>query len=328
MPEVILDYMELHEIPQPIIRQDITTFLEYRFAQIQDKYTKESYEFPPDWPGSEVLSALVEMAVPLFIFAATLCRFIEDEAYSNPTDQLKKVLNYRKMKSDSEMDKLDATYSPVLKQLIDGRPEKAQKSLVKRFRIIVGTIVHLAEPLSPSSLASLLDIDGEQIQGQLSSLHSVLSVPSSAQSPIRMLHLSFRDFLVDADRRNKNFWVDEMETHKMIMTKCLDQMSQQGYLQENICKLPDHGTLRAEIDSRTIANHLPPEVQYACRFWVYHLNESQTGISDNDPVYVFLQEHFLHWLESLSLLGRIAESINLVWTLQTVVACIYKPSLL
>jgi hypothetical protein len=251
-----------------------------------------------------------DMAVPLFV---------EDRTSSDPIGQLKKILEDRNI-SDSEMDKLDATYSSILNQLIHGKPEKAQKSLVQRFRSILGTIIHLAEPLSRSSLASLLNIDSQQIEGQLSCLHSVLSVPSSADSPIRMLHLSFRDFLVDADQRHTNpFWVDERETHKRIMSKCIERMSQPGSLHENICNLPGHGTLRSEIDGRIIANHLPLDIQYACRFWVYHLKESQTRINDSDPIHMFLQDHFLHWLESLSLLGRIAESINLVRTLQTIV---------
>jgi hypothetical protein len=185
--------------------------------------------------------------------------------------------------------------------------------------------MHLAEPLSQLSLASLLNIDSNEIEGQLSSLHSVLSMPSSTDSPIRMLHLSFRDFLIDPDKRYTNpFWMNETETHKMVLAKCLERMSQPGILQENICNLPGHGTLRAEIDSRIIANYLPLDMQYACRFWVYHLKESQMDISDNDPVHVFLQDHFLHWLESLSLLGRVAESINLVRTLQAVVVCVSK----
>lgn len=102
------------------------------------------------------------------------------------------------------MDQLDATYYPILNQLIHRKLENIQKLLVKRFQSIVGTIIHLAEPLSRSSLASLLNIDGQQIEGQLSCLHSVLSVPSSADSPIRMLHLSFRDFLVNPDKRHTN----------------------------------------------------------------------------------------------------------------------------
>jgi hypothetical protein len=140
-----------------------------------------------------------------------------------------------------------------------------------------------------------------------------------------MLHLSFRDFLIDPDKRHTNpFWVDETESHEMVMAKCLERLSQPESLQENICNLPGYGTLRAEIDSRVIANHIPPDLQYACRFWVYHLKESQTRINDSNPVHAFLQDHFLHWLEALSLLGRIAESIDLVGILQAVVVCISK----
>jgi hypothetical protein len=109
VPVDVLDYMKLHEIPQPIIRQDITTFFAYRFAQIQDQYAKDGWPLSPGWPGSEVLSTLVEMAVPLFIFAATICRFVEDPLWSDPSSQLKKILEYRLMGIDSEIDKLDAT---------------------------------------------------------------------------------------------------------------------------------------------------------------------------------------------------------------------------
>lgn len=325
IPEAVHESIELHEIPQPIIKQDIAIFLEYRFAQIQEKYMKQGRSLPFDWPGADAMSALVEMAIPLFIFAATLCRFIEDEVYSNPIDQLTKVLRYQNMKSGSEMDKLHATYSPILNQMIDGRPGKAQKLLIDRFHIIVGTIVHLAEPLSRSSLAALLNIDSQHIEGQLSSLHSILSVPSSADSAIRMLHLSFRDFLVDPEKRHKNpFWVNETEIHKMVMAKCLERMSQPGSLQKNICNLSAPGTLRAEIDGRIITDSLPLDLQYACRFWVYHLKESQMGIRDDEAVHVFLKNHFLHWLESLALLGRIAESIHLIRILQSAVVCISR----
>ncbi|KUL81353.1 hypothetical protein ZTR_11402 [Talaromyces verruculosus] len=134
VPEDAHKDIELHEIPEPIIKQDITTFLKYRFTEIQEKYLKDGQSLPFNWPGLEAMSVLVEMAVPLFIFAATLCRFVEDPAWSDPTGQLKKVLEYRNIKSDSEMDKLAATYSPILNQLIHGRPEKARKSLVERFR--------------------------------------------------------------------------------------------------------------------------------------------------------------------------------------------------
>ena len=106
------------------------------------------------------------------------------------------------------------------------------------------------------------------------------------------------------------------------MAKCLEEYLNRS-LQENICNLQGHGTLRAEIDSRTIANHLPPDLQYTCRFWVYHLKRVR-AINDSNSVHIFLRDHFLHWLESMSLLGRISESIKSSSTLQTLVVCISK----
>ncbi len=76
----------------------------------------------------------------------------------------------------------------------------------------MGSIVLLEEALSTQALAGLLDIRCSVIDRRLSSLHSVLSVPTSADSPIRMFHLSFRDFLLDPEKRDSNpFWIEEKE---------------------------------------------------------------------------------------------------------------------
>jgi len=45
------------------------------------------------------------MAIPLFIFAATVCRFVKDEARSDPAGQLKKVLDYHTDANNAELDK-------------------------------------------------------------------------------------------------------------------------------------------------------------------------------------------------------------------------------
>jgi len=43
-------------------------------------------------------------------------------------------------------------------------------------------------------------------------------------------------------------------------------------------------------------------------------------ICDNDKVHDFLQKHFLHWLEAMSLLGLLAEVIEQVHLLQSLVS--------
>lgn len=57
--------------------------------------------------------------------------------------------------------------------------------VLQEFRRIVGAIIVLADPLSTSALAQIIDIRRENIYDRLDMLHSVLSIPPSAQSAVR-----------------------------------------------------------------------------------------------------------------------------------------------
>ncbi|KAG7294267.1 hypothetical protein NEMBOFW57_004337 [Staphylotrichum longicolle] len=301
--------LALHQIPKPTVERDISAFLEHELGRIRDTYNGYALEelgLPQDWPGRDVIQTLTQMAVPLFIFAATICRFVED-AYSDPCTQLKEVLKYQTKTHDSEIDKLDATYLPVLSQLTVGRLDPQMKRSLTEFRDVVGPIVLLAQPLSMSSLARLLDIPLRAVSNTLNPLHSVLSIPSKADLPIRLFHLSFRDFLVDPTKRAGEFWIDETKYHRILFNRCIQLMRQ--HLKRDICGLQLPGKLRSDVDQQLIDAALPPDAQYACRYWVYHLKESKSSIQDGDPVHIFLTSHLLHWLESLGLLGHITESI-------------------
>jgi hypothetical protein len=151
-------------------------------------------------------------------------------------------------------------------------------------------------------------------------LHSVLNIPSDIDAPVKLLHLSFRDFLVDPVKQDINpFWVDEKMTHAHLANECLNLLSERNYLKTDICNLGAPGRLRTGVDQQTIDDCLPADVQYACLYWVYHLKESKGMIRDGELAHNFLECHFLHWLEALSLTGRISESIRLIDELQSVV---------
>jgi hypothetical protein len=312
----------LHQIPESMIERDISRFLSYELVRIREEYNSQALDdlqLPSDWPGKHMIQTLVHMAVPLFIFAATVCRFVEDSAWSDPVGQLEKILHYQNSARDSELDRLDATYLPILNQLIVGSTGLKRSRLVEEFRDIVGPIVLLVEPLSISSLATLLDIPILTIARRLNTLHSVLSVPSRTDSPVRIFHLSFRDFLIDPAKSTTNdFWVDETKCHTRITRRCFELMSS-GYLKKDICNLKMPGKTRIEVDAGTIETHLPTHVQYACLYWVYHLKESRGIIQDGDQTHCFLERHFLYWLEALSLIGRLSESIGMIDNLLLIV---------
>ncbi|KAJ5740250.1 hypothetical protein N7493_000122 [Penicillium malachiteum] len=64
----------LHEIPEEVTEHDIRLFLEDRFKKIKSDREISDEE----WPSAETLRHLVTMSVPLFISAATVCRYAEN----------------------------------------------------------------------------------------------------------------------------------------------------------------------------------------------------------------------------------------------------------
>ncbi|KAH8701386.1 WD40-repeat-containing domain protein, partial [Phaeosphaeriaceae sp. PMI808] len=182
------------------------------------------------------------------------------------------------------------------------------------------SIVVLESPLSIISLACLLQVPQEEVKCQLDSLHSVLSVPNSEDVPIRLLHLSFREFLIDPQKQGKSpFWVDERSTHKKLASRCLELMSEPSGLRQDMCSLSGPGVLRSEIDEGTVASSLSPDLQYACRYWISHLKQSQQDITDGDTTQLFLQKHLLHWLEAMSLMRVSSRCVHLLDSLQALI---------
>ncbi|KAL4769257.1 hypothetical protein BDW60DRAFT_102654 [Aspergillus nidulans var. acristatus] len=296
--------LALHEIPEEVTEHDIHLFLQDRFKKI-----KHNRNISQDWPGDNVIQELVRISVPLFISAATVCRYIENSKWE-PKLRLADLLTDQ-AKYVSRMDK---TYLPILTRLLDDQEnnEFEQQQLLQEFQAIIGSIILLAVPLSINTLSLFLGIGADQISNRLDTFRSVLRIPSSRDQPVRILHLSFRDFLVQS--RTK-FLVDEPKKHKDIAKCCLKTM--QSRLQKDVCNLESAGTRRADIDPQDICQYLPPELQYSCRYWIHHLKESQVSSSEIEDVRLFLQKHFLHWVEAMSLLGLISEVVGMLDLLHT-----------
>ncbi|KAM0464261.1 hypothetical protein ACHAPV_002813 [Trichoderma viride] len=322
----------LHQVPSIVIEHDIDLFLRHEFNAILQDYNKSvssNRRLPLSWPGAEEFQQLVSKSVPLFIFAATACRFVRDRRIGGPKEQLMKILEQKT--SHGLTSNLDATYLPIVNGLVAGLSNAEKRYVCERFKHIVGSIITLASPLCVASLARLLNTPLRDIEDQLDLLHSVLYVPPNPQDPVRLLHLSFRDFLLDPEKakfvERYPFWIHEQKAHQKITTHCLELLSKEGTLKRNICCLKLPSTPRSEIDQRTIDAALSPEVQYACLYWVTHWKESKCSVEDGGLVDHFLSSHLLHWLEALGLIGRISECIGMINDLLSLVDVRYPPRL-
>ena len=192
-----------------------------------------------------------------------------------------------------------------------------KETLYQDFQTIASSIVVLAPPPSVTSPPPPLKVPQATIQFLLRPFYSVLLVPDDIETPIHTLHLSFSEFLLSDQVRNEHFEVDGPATHRMLLLQCLKILSGPDGLRENVYDLRYPGQPRRELDSSRIKKCVPSALQYACRYWVYHIQYRLDQIRDDNEVHKFLKQHFLHWLEALSLLGIIAEAVRYVDVLKS-----------
>ena len=303
MPGILHRDLVLNNVPQEIIDQDITIYFRHELRNIE--------------LSAQAITCLTEKACGLFIWAATACRFIKNGKLV-ASKRLSLILEGGKSGRNPEKE-LDRIYAKVLSDSIRGDYDEDEKEEVfELFRKIIGAIVILFNPLFATALSELLNKPRLEVSQILSNLHSVLEVPENNVYPIRILHPSFRDFLLTKERcQDPQLWVDEKQMHLDLAKNCLRLISNR--LKRDICGLHNPGAFTTDVGSDRVGRFLPPEVQYACIYWVQHLHKSGAQLHDDDQVHQFLREHLLHWLEALSLTGKLSEGVLAIASLESVI---------
>ncbi|EXJ87253.1 hypothetical protein A1O3_04212 [Capronia epimyces CBS 606.96] len=305
IPEAERQVFVLQDILPTIVDRDLSLFFEHSFASI-----REERDFPPDWPGMRVITRLVEISCGLFIWASTACRFIR-EGRRLAMRRITILINGHRSGAGPEK-QLDEIYTTVLRDSTQqGYNEEEKQEVYQTLREVLGSIVTLLSPLSTESLVHLLRKTPQHIDETLADLHTIFNIPAQKNRPIRLHHPTFRDFLLNKNRcSDLNFWVDEKQAHRTLADNCIQLMSRM--LRRNICGLDSPGALVRDVDPSLIEERIPPELQYACLYWVQHYRHSGTRLQDNDPAHRFFQKHFLHWLEAVNLIGKSAEAAAVI----------------
>jgi len=91
------------------------------------------------------------------------------------------------------------------------------------------------------------------------------------------------------------------------------------YLRRDIGDLQAPAALASQLHSTQVEQYIPIDLQYACCYWVQHLRRSEVCLRDDDQVHQFLRKHFLHWLEALSLIREMSDSVRMVTDLESMV---------
>ena len=289
----------LHEIHRSLVDRDLKIFYEDRFTNIREERGLSS-----DWPGSIAITRLVKISGGLFIWAASACLYVR-KGKSAAKKRLKKLIDGHDP-NDGPQKQLDQIYLTVLEDSISEEyDEEERDEFLEQLRVVLGSIIILRSPLSKASLANLLHVKTDVVTDTLADLHTILLIPKENKDDIRLHHATVRDFLLDKSRcKNLDFWVDSRQVHLLLAKNCLRLMSR---MKRNICRIESPSTTVEDISSTQSDEYISPELRYACLNWAEHLRQSGAKPFDHDETHQFLEEHFLHWLEVVSILGESAK---------------------
>jgi hypothetical protein len=309
LPEIVHFDLMLHSVPDSIVHNDISKYFTHELGAIGKARLSNV-----DWPGEKAIQQLVQNADRLFIYASTACRFVKKSKF--PQSSLKRILQVTSATQSYTKD-LDMMYTVILGTLVKEGDDEEHEEVSQLFKLIVGSIITSFDTLSAPALGRLLALKPDKLNPILEPLYSLLSIPEHEESPIQLFHHSFREFLFNKERcSDEKFQVDEMKAHTVLVDTCIQTMSR---LKKDICGLKRPGALATEVNADRIQQCLLPELQYACRYWIDHLQKSHMPLVDDGQVHKFLCAHLLHWLEALSLMGKIREAILAIITLDSLV---------
>jgi WD40 repeat protein len=300
--------MQLHDLDASVVRSDIQTYLSRAFSDIATTHPTLALM---DWPSPEDMEILVNLADILFVFAATVVRFVATPR-QNPRARLEIILSRRESRLVSPYRFLDELYLQVLRATVYSEETGDQETLCETLRIVMGSVVATQQPLPPAVHAILLDTDPDDVQLMVNLLSALLL--SKSDGSVRIFHPSFPDFIVSPERCNDPCFRVHLDEHHLRMASgCLALLNR--HLRYNMADLedPDIAELEVEDLKGRILRGISPEkgfegswlaqaLFYAARYWLTHVLLSSTMDSEVflDALSRFCDEHLFHWLELLS----------------------------
>ena len=278
---------QMGDIPEHLVDGDIEKFIYHSLCE----YT----ELELSWPNQEWCRLLVHHSQHLFQWASTACNFIDGEGTAglDPRERLEKLLKTANTGGGSS---LDILYKTILSQLF------VMDDTRERFRTVMAIVLVLYGPLSLSSLSSLFGGD-LNVRAVIKPMGSLLDGVYDDEKPVRPLHTSFRDFLLD-ETRSSLFHVDILPQHSLRLGRafiaCMRKM-----LRFNICDLKDSRIRNAAIPDlpHQVTMTIPPHLAYSCQYWMHHLQAADCTPDLLNEVTLFFKAFLPFWLEAISLLS-------------------------
>jgi len=257
--------------------------------------------------GATEIDQIVRRADGLFEWARLACEWIRPGIAGETNKERFDDLMARTSREGEIL--LDKIYLAVLESAVG----KRQKSLA-RFRSLMRQILYMLEPLPMGALHAMRmyfphEDDCFKIALILDYICSLLSGVTDHKGPIRILHSSFHDFLIDQSRSG-DYFVGELGIQADLAVASLCVLH--DGLCFNICGLESSFLLNSDVPglAERVKAKIPSHLSYSALFWAKHLEATKFDPTIAGHVKGILgNERMLFWFEVLSLLGVLGNAV-------------------
>ena len=283
----------LHDINVESTEVDIRLYVAYRLRSLRNTFSDAD------------IQQVAAKSDGVFEWARLACNFIYNRVGVIAKRRLAEIMSHTSV--DGRI-LLDEMYTTFLKEFTQGSSE-----VLGVFQSIMRQILWSKEPLPISALDFLRSRfprtnDHYHVEDTLRLMASLLSGTNETSTPVRPLHASFYDFLLD-ENRSREFFIPQGSIHLDLAVASLSVM--RTCLHFNICGLETSYVLNVEIVDLTkrVKKYIPPYLLYACQFWASHLRDADFDGELANLVGQFITgEQVLFWLEVLGVSGLIGEA--------------------
>ena len=191
----------LHEVGKEIVKADIEVYVK---DYLVSKYNRSN------WPSQDEVERLVNMSGTLFIYAATVCKYITQRGSFAMPQHLSDVVNSTLETTSGLTTTLDVLCGRILNDAYTFTNKRERSNI----EMVLTAIVYAYNPLSMKAISAMVEIPIEQIQAALSSLHSLIYIPSEDPNiPISTFHASFYDFISNQSSFSKHYFDHVLHTN-------------------------------------------------------------------------------------------------------------------
>ena len=277
----------------------VATYIDYKVSELKQTKGYDSNL------SDQLRDQLHQKANDTFLWVAIVCQELGEVESWDVLQLLQEV------PSD-----LKGLYVRVIKQI-----QQLKGRSVMFCMQVLSTMTLAYRPLHFLELAALADLPKE-VSCEQQNLKKIVQMCNSfliiRDSTIYFIHQSAKDFLSTCV---EIFPSGQTEVQQRIVLRSLQSMDEK--LHGDIYNLQKPGILIDQVNS---INPDPlAQIRYACIYWVGHLGEVDRSLRekilhDDGEVHGFLEKHFLHWLEALSLMRNAGSGVVMIRKLRNLLA--------